>query len=192
MGCWWLMALPHLLNYSFKNRLRLSTQFRRHQINFTLKISLAFNTPQNYTCKYLNISGLSNVRQRRTSGEKRPTRRPCSGLLWKTDRRLIVLSAVFISKMQNKPKAVHIVMGGTLNVFFYLIKNALFSYAAVRGLAPGDMTAQFHLGSHVLKFSPDICRGQVCLDSRKHIWNFLFPINLWLEANGHININDLF
>lgn len=106
--------------------------------------------------------------------------------------RLIVLSAVFISKMQNKPKAVHIVMGGNLNVFFYLIKNAPFSYAAVRWSAPGDMTAQFHLGSRVLTFSPDICTGQVCLDSRKHIWNFLFPINLWLEANGHINISDLF
>lgn len=92
--------------------------------------------------------------------------------------------------MQSKPKAVHIVMGGNLNRFL-LYKNAPFSYAAVRGSAPGHMTAQIHLGLHVLTFSPDICTEQVCLASRKHIWNYLFPINFWLEANGHININYL-
>lgn len=33
---------------------------------------------------------------------------------------------------------------------------------------------------------------QVCLGSKMHVQNDLFPISSCLEVNGHININDLF
>lgn len=45
--------------------------------------------------------------------------------LWKPGRRLIVLSALFISVMQKQPKAGHVVMRGNLERIFYFFCNVI-------------------------------------------------------------------